>query len=83
MKLCGGGNEYRRKLRLGRKIKQIVLELNMPTASLDKEKMEALELFENRGQVKEMKDVELRPWQKEILEYVNNPNPKKSYMCGG
>ena len=53
-----GGNEYRRKLELGRKIKQIVLELNMPTVSLYKEKMEALELFENRGQVKEIRAIE-------------------------
>ena len=48
-------NEYPRKLELGRKIKKIVQELNVPLASLDKEKMEALELFENHGQVKEIK----------------------------
>ena len=72
-----GGNEYRRKLELGREIKKIVQELNMPTSSLDKEKMEALELFENHGQVKEIKDVEWRPWQKDILEYVNNPTKRR------
>ena len=54
----GEVNEYQRKLELGREIKQIVQELNVPTASLSKEKMEALELFENRGQVKEIKAVE-------------------------
>ena len=45
-------NEYRRKLELGREIKQIVLKLHAPIACLDKEKMEALELFEEYGDVK-------------------------------
>ena len=53
-KIVRGVNEYQRKLELGREIKQIVHELNAPTASLDKGDMEALELFENRGQVKEI-----------------------------
>ena len=50
-------NEYQRKLELGKQIKQIVQELNVTIASLDREKMEALELFENRGQVKEIKQI--------------------------
>ncbi len=71
-------NEYQRKLELGREVKRIVLELNAPTAGLSKEKMEALELFENRGQVKDVKLVELRPWQNELLEYyVNDPTPRR------
>ncbi len=70
-------NEYQRKLELGREIKQIVQELHVPTACLDKEQMEALELFENRGQVKEIKPVEWRPWQYELKEYVNNPTDRR------
>ena len=62
---------------MGREIKHIVLKLHATIACLDKEKMEALELFENRGQVKEIKAVEWRPWQKEILEYVNNPTQRR------
>ena len=73
-KIMRGANEYRRKLELGREIKQIVLKNNIPTASLDKDKIEALELFENRGHVK---TVEWRPWQKKILEYVNNPTHRR------
>ena len=72
-----GFNEYRRKLELGRKIKNIVLELNAPAANLDKEDMTALELFEKHGDVKEIKDVEWRPWKKKILEYVNNPTHRR------
>ena len=55
----GEVNEYQRKLELGREIKQIVQELNAPTACLSKEKMEALQLFENHVQVKHD---EWRPW---------------------
>ena len=71
-------NEYRRKLELGRKVKEIVHELHMPTASMDRGEMEALELFENRGQVKEIilkKDVPtgcLDRGEMEALELFEN-----------
>ena len=39
--------------------------------------MESLELFENQGQVKEIEAVEWRPWQMDILEYVNNPTKRR------
>ena len=39
-------NEYKTKIELGREIKKIVQELDVHIASLDKEKMEALELIE-------------------------------------
>ena len=52
-------DEYQKKLELGREIKKIVQELNVNIASLDKEKMEALQLFENHVQVKHD---EWRPW---------------------
>ncbi len=68
---------------MGRKIKQIVQELHVPTACLDKEQMEALELFENRGQVKEIKPVEWIPWQYELKEYVNNPTPRRVIWVAG
>ena len=76
-KIMRCSNEYQRKLELGREIKEIVHELNAPTASLDKADMEALELFENRGQVKEIEAVEWRPWQIDMLEYVKNPTKRR------
>ena len=39
--------------------------------------MEALELFENRGQVKEIEAVEWRPWQKELFKYVKEPTKRR------
>ena len=67
-------NEYHRKLDLGRKIKRIVEENNIPLQSLNKEKMDALKLFEEYVDVKY---VEWRPWQKKMLEYLHNPTQKK------
>ena len=52
-------NEYQKKLELGREIKEIALKRDIPTACLSKEKMDALELFENHVQVKYD---EWRPW---------------------
>ena len=48
-------NEYKTKIEFGSEIKKIVQELNVNIASLDKEKMEALQLFDNHVQVKEIK----------------------------
>ena len=69
-------NEYHRKLDLGREIKRIVEENNVPLKSLNKERMEALELFEEYVNVKY---VEWRPWQKKMLEYLHSPAQKKLY----
>ena len=59
-------------------------ELNIPTACLSKERMEALEVFENSGQVKDIKPVEWRPWLYELKEYVNNPTHRRViWVVGG
>ena len=70
-------NEYQRKLELGREIKAIALKRDMPRACLSKERMEALELFENQGQDKEIEAVEWRPWQRELFKYVNEPTKRR------
>ena len=38
-------NEYQIKLELGKQIKQIVWKVNAPKACLDKENMDAMELY--------------------------------------
>ena len=73
-KIMNDANEYRRKLELGRKVKEIALKNDIPAASLSKDNKEALELFENHGQEKEIEAVEWRPWQMDILEFVNMPS---------
>ena len=67
-------SEYHRKLELGRKIKMIVEKNNIPLASLNKEWIEACELFKEYAEVK---FVEWRPWQKDMIEYLHNPTQRK------
>ena len=62
---------------MGRKVKEIVHELDAPTVCLSQDSQESLDLFENRGQVKAIKAVEWRPWQRDMLEYVNNPTQRR------
>ena len=76
-KIMRCSNEYQRKLELGRKVKDILLKNDVATGCLEKGEMEALELFENRGQVKEIEAVEWRPWQKELFKYVNEPTKRR------
>ena len=76
-KIMRCSNEYKRKLELGRKVKDILLKNYVATGCLEKGEMEALELFENRGQVKEIEAVEWRPWQKELFKYVNEPTKRR------
>ena len=76
-KIMRCSNEYKRKLELGRKVKDILLKNDVATGCLEKGEMEALELFENRGQVKEIEAVEWRPWQIDMLEYVKNPTKRR------
>ena len=69
-KIVRSANEYRRKLELGREIKQIVQKVNAPKACLDKENMEALELFENYGQVSQCKPWSVDEKRKRKKEYM-------------
>ena len=54
-----------RKLDLGRKIKRIVEENNIPLQSLNKEKMDALKLFETYGGLSEGREL------KKIVQELN------------
>ena len=82
-KIMRCSNEYKRKLELGRKVKDILLKNDVATGCLEKGEMEALELFENRGQVKEIEAVEWRPWQKELFKYVNEPTKRRIILVVG
>ena len=70
-------NEFKRKLEIGRELKAIIVKRKIMKASLQKDHAEALELFENHGQVKKITPVEWRPWQRELLVYANNPTPRR------
>ena len=75
-------NEFRRKLDLSRELEKIITEDKIMKASLVAEHAE--ELFEKHGQVKDVKPVEWRLWQKGVLEYMNNPIPRRIiWVVGG
>ena len=77
-------NEFKRKLEIGRELKAIIVKRKIMKASLQKDHAEALELFENHGQVKKITPVEWRPWQRELLVYANNPTPRRIiWVVGG
>ena len=67
-------SEYQTKLKLGRKIKIILEKNSIPLESLNKEQIEACELFK---QYAEVKFVEWRPWQNEMIEYLHDPKQGK------
>ena len=82
--VVNNSNEFMRKLELGRELKRIITENKYMKASLRAEHAEALEVFEKHGQVKDVKPVEWRPWQKGVLEYINNPTPRRIiWVVGG
>ena len=77
-------NEFMRKLELGRELMRIITEKNIMKASLSVEHAEALELFEKHKQDNDVKPVVWRPWQKELLKYVNNPTDRRIiWVVGG
>ena len=80
-KLVNQENELMRKLELGRVIEKIMIKRKLMKASLSADHREALELFEKHGQDK---PVEWRPWQKELLEFINNPTDRRIiWVVGG
>ena len=77
-------NEFMRKLELGRELMRIITEKNIMKASLSVEHAEALELFEKHKQDNDVKPVVWRPWQEELLKYVNNPTDRRIiWVVGG
>ena len=82
--VVNNSNELMRKLELGRELMRIITEDNIMRASLSADHAEALELFQKHGQAKDVKPVEWRPWQKELLEYVNIPTDRRIiWVVGG
>ena len=48
-------------------------EIKVPTTGLRNKDAEALELFENQGKVRDIKQIGLRPWQFEFKKYLDDP----------
>ena len=70
-------NEYEKKIALGKRVYRIlgqgkVLEESLPGAMKD-----ALNIYMKQAQEVNHNNVELKPWQKELLEYINNPTQRQ------
>ena len=75
--IVGTSNEYQRKLELGRVVKDIIVRQKIIKASLSAEHAEALKLFEKHGQVKEINPIDWRPWQFQLLKYIDHQTHRR------
>ena len=71
-------NEYQEKLVQGKKIYQMVGEGIAPYQALPSEMKEAVDAYmENQDDFREVENVELKPWQESLLEYVQQPHDRE------
>ena len=69
--------EYEEKITLGENVYMILGEGEVPEDSLPKEMKEALDIYMKQAQELHHNNVELKPWQKELLEYIDNPTQRQ------
>ena len=55
----------------------MVEELKIPKENLVKVRMEAMELFENHVEKKEIPSIQWRQWQNQLLMYLDNPTSRQ------
>ena len=69
--------EYEEKITLGENVYMILGEGEVPEDSLPKEMKEALDIYKKQAQELFHNNVELKPWQKELLEYMDHPTQRQ------
>ena len=69
--------EYEQKITLGENVYMILGEGEGSEDSLPKEMKEALDIYMKQAQELHHNNVELKPWQKELLEYIDNPTQRQ------
>ena len=75
--LINVGNEYQRKLVLGNDIYEMMGEGIAPYQALPRAMKEAVDLYiENQADFRDVANVELKPWQESLLEYVQQPGDR-------
>ena len=70
-------NEYKAKITLGENVYLILGEGEVPEDSLPREMKEALDIYMKQAQELYYNNVELKPWQKELLEYMDHPTQRQ------
>ena len=69
--------EYEEKITLGENVYMILGEGEVPEDSLPREMKEALDIYMKQAQELYYNNVELKPWQTELLEYMDHPTQRQ------
>ena len=71
-------NEYKRKIKLGRKVYKILGRTDIEQGSLALDMKEALDTYmEHQEDFRDMGNVELKPWQESLLKFVQQPHDRE------
>ena len=70
-------NEYEKKIALGKRVYRILGQGKVLEESLPGVMKDALNIYMKQAQEVNHNNVELKSWQKELLEYINNPTQRQ------
>ena len=77
-------NEYKRKIKLGRKVYKILGRTDIEQGSLALDMKEALDIYmTHKSDYFTDKVVQLKPWQESLLEYVQKPCDREIFWVVG
>ena len=77
-------NEYQEKIVQGQKIYEMLGEGLVSYQALPREMKEGVDLYiENQADFKDVGNVELKPWQESLLEYVQQPCDREIFWVVG
>ena len=77
-------NEYQKKIVQGQKIYEMLGEGLVSYQALPREMKEAVDLYmENQADFRDVGNVELKPWQESLLEYVQQPCDREIFWIIG
>ena len=75
--------EYKQKIALGKTVYKVLGEGEGEEEALPNDYKRALELYMRQGNDFIYKDVELKPWQRELMEQINTPSDRYSIWIVG
>ena len=77
------GNEYEEKLELGKEIYEMLGEGVLPYQALARDMKEAVDLYiENQANFRDVGNVELKPWQNELMKYIKPHDREIIWVVG-
>ena len=75
--------EYTDKVKLGGEVYEIILENQINQTSLDQDLKEALNIFMQERKDINVSELELRPWQKDLMKLMNEPTKRQVIWIKG